>query len=134
MGEPVKIADLARNMIGLSGMSVRDAANPDGDISIEFTGLRPGEKLFEELFIDGAAQNTIHPRIKMARERFVTFHELDAHLSELISAVESGDPIKVRMKLSDLVRPDGGEPQSHTAEANDWHPLGGRSAWYGKVS
>lgn len=134
MGEPVKIADLARNMIGLSGMSVRDAANPDGDISIEFTGLRPGEKLFEELFIDGAAQNTVHPRIKMARERFVTSHELDAHLSELISAVKSGDPIKVRMKLSDLVRPDGRDAQSHNPEANDWHPLGERSASYGKVS
>jgi len=68
MGEPVRIADLARQMIELSGLRVRDQNTPDGDISIEFTGLRPGEKLYEELLISADDQPTDHPLIRRAQE------------------------------------------------------------------
>jgi FlaA1/EpsC-like NDP-sugar epimerase len=68
MGEPVRIADLARQMIELSGLRVRDESTPDGDISIEFTGLRPGEKLYEELLISANDQPTGHPLIRRAKE------------------------------------------------------------------
>ncbi|EIR2650778.1 polysaccharide biosynthesis protein, partial [Shigella sonnei] len=66
MGDPVKIYDLAKRMIRLSGLSVRDDKNPDGDIAIEVTGLRPGEKLYEELLIGDSVQGTSHPRIMTA--------------------------------------------------------------------
>ena len=68
MGEPVKIVDLARRMINLSGLSVRDANNPHGDIEIAFAGLRPGEKLYEELLIGNDVLGTSHPRIMKARK------------------------------------------------------------------
>lgn len=75
MGEPVRIYDLAQQMIQLSGLQVRDAANTDGDIEITETGLRPGEKLFEELLIEEGAQPSHHPRIMIAKEPFV--HAID---------------------------------------------------------
>jgi FlaA1/EpsC-like NDP-sugar epimerase len=71
MGEPIKIADLARNMITLSGLTARDENHPTGDIEISYVGLRPGEKLYEELFVGDDAVETTHPRIKMARERSI---------------------------------------------------------------
>ena len=67
MGQPIKILDLARRMIELSGLTVKDAQNPDGDIEIEISGLRPGEKLYEELLIGENPQHTSHPRILRAR-------------------------------------------------------------------
>lgn len=75
MGEPIRIYDLAQQMIQLSGLQVKDAVNPDGDIEITETGLRPGEKLFEELLIEEGAQPSAHPRVMIAREPFV--HGLD---------------------------------------------------------
>lgn len=66
MGDPVKIVDLACRMIELSGLSVRDDANPEGDIAIEIVGLRPAEKLYEELLIGDNPQSTAHPRIMTA--------------------------------------------------------------------
>jgi len=71
MGEPVKIADMARNMIRLTWRSVRDTEHPTGEIQIQFTGLRPGEKLYEELIIGGDIDRTTHPAIMTAREGFV---------------------------------------------------------------
>jgi FlaA1/EpsC-like NDP-sugar epimerase len=71
MGEPVKLVDLARQMMELSGCSIRDSKNPDGDIAITFTGLRPGEKLYEELLLSDSDQSTGHPLIRMANERFL---------------------------------------------------------------
>ncbi len=70
MGQPVRIIELARRMVELSGHAVRDEANPDGDIEIEITGLRPGEKLYEELLIGDDPSPTAHPRIMKAREGF----------------------------------------------------------------
>ena len=70
MGDPIKIIDLAKQMINLSGLSVKDKKNKNGDIEIIFTGLREGEKLFEELLIEGKSQITVHPRILKAREKY----------------------------------------------------------------
>jgi FlaA1/EpsC-like NDP-sugar epimerase len=89
MGEPVRIADLARQMIELSGLRVRDAANPQGDIAIHYTGLRPGEKLYEELLISSDAVPTAHPLIRRANEPAhppVWFRSLLADLDQALSS------------------------------------------------
>ena len=75
MGEPVRIKALAEQMVRLSGLSLRDSANPDGDIEIVCTGLRPGEKLYEELLIDAESHPTVHPLIYRAQERSIPPHE-----------------------------------------------------------
>ncbi len=103
MGEPVKIVDLARNMIELSGLKVRDAACPDGDIAIEVVGLRPGEKLFEELLIGDSDEQTIHPRIRKAREPKLSWQELSPHLDALKQAIETSDAKAVRGGLQIVV-------------------------------
>jgi FlaA1/EpsC-like NDP-sugar epimerase len=109
MGDPIKISELARNMITLSGMTVRDEASPMGDIEIVYVGLRPGEKLYEELFVGGASVETTHPRIKMAKERFLPLAELDPFLSRLKEGIVSVDRSAVRGSLRDLVAPDQGQ-------------------------
>ena len=91
MGEPVRIADLARQMIQLSGFSVRDASNPRGEIALEFTGLRPGEKLFEELLISADDSPTDHPLISQAREGFMAADQLDALMACLLKAIDARD-------------------------------------------
>lgn len=106
MGEPVKIAELARNMITLSGMTVRDEQNPTGDIEIVYVGLRPGEKLYEELFVGEETRETTHPRINMAKERFLPLDELLPHIEALSAAVRSNDAQAVRDKLGELLLPD----------------------------
>jgi len=83
MGETVKIADLARRMVELSGLSVRDEAEPDGDIEIVITGLRPGEKLYEELLLGDDPQPTVHPKIQRAQDPFIPWHELEVELETL---------------------------------------------------
>lgn len=106
MGEPIRIADLARNMIGLSGMTVRDEANLTGDIEISYVGLRPGEKLYEELFVGEEALETAHPRIKMAKERFISFAELRPHIEALRAMISTADAAAVRSKLQELTESD----------------------------
>lgn len=91
MGEPVRIADLARQMIELSGLRLRDEQNPDGDIRIEYTGLRPGEKLYEELLIDTLDQPTDHPLIRRACEPNPPDHILKPLLNELENALSLWD-------------------------------------------
>ncbi|MDQ2078350.1 nucleoside-diphosphate sugar epimerase/dehydratase [Marinimicrobium sp. ABcell2] len=83
MGEPVKIVDLAKRMIHLSGLKVRSEKNPNGDISIDYTGLRPGEKLFEELLIGDTVAGTQHPRIMRAEEHSLTWEETKLMLDEM---------------------------------------------------
>jgi FlaA1/EpsC-like NDP-sugar epimerase len=83
MGTPVKIKDLAEKMVRLSGRSIRDASNPHGDISIEVNGLRPGEKMHEELLIDGDANGTMHPRILEMQESVSDLASLGADLSRV---------------------------------------------------
>src|SRR3546814_12019283 len=83
MGQPVKIMDLARRMVELSGLTVKDEQHPDGDIEIAVTGLRPGEKLYEELLIGDNPKPTVHPRIMKAHEDFIPWAEFEAKLTEI---------------------------------------------------
>ena len=103
MGEPVKIQDLARRMIALTGCTVRDEKNPDGDIEIEYTGLRPAEKLFEELLIGSDVSGTQHPRIMRAEEDYLDFDVLDALVGELEAASQALDRVRTRQILLDSV-------------------------------
>jgi len=91
MGSPIKILSLAKRMIELSGYSVKDVNNPSGDIEIVYIGLRSGEKLHEELFIDHSSESTIHSKIYRANERFIPLVELEKHLSFLHQCLLVGD-------------------------------------------
>lgn len=91
MGEPVKIAELAKRMINLNGMELIDENNPEGDVEIKYTGLRPGEKLYEELLIGGDVISTAHKRILKAKEKFIPYDELDIYIDQLKLAEETGN-------------------------------------------
>ena len=104
MGKPVKILDLAHRMINLMGMTVRDAEHPDGDIEIEFVGLRPAEKLFEELLIGSNVSGTGHPRIMRADEDCLTMEVLSELLDQLIQASQDLDYEKARKILLTVVK------------------------------
>jgi len=110
MGEPVRILDLAEKMIRLSGLRLKDKFNPNGDIEIKFTGLRPGEKLYEELLIGGNVSKTDNPMILRAEEEMLTWDDLKLILDELELAVDSGDQGKLRQLLIKAV--PGFKPQS----------------------
>lgn len=100
MGEPVKIVDLAKNLIQLSGLSVKDENNPKGDIEITYTGLRPGEKLYEELLIGGDnVRKTAHPRIMTAEEVYLPFEQLSEVLSELENSCKDANYMAIRQTL-----------------------------------
>jgi len=103
MGQPVKIVDLARRMVELSGLTVKDEQNPEGDIEIEITGLRPGEKLYEELLIGDNPSPTLHPRIMKAREDFLPWPELQAKLAALEMALSVNDVSTIRVLMQQLV-------------------------------
>lgn len=103
MGQPVKIRDLARRMVELSGLLVRDEEEPNGDIAIEIIGLRPGEKLYEELLIGDNPIKTSHRRIMKARERAMPWSELEQHLSELQLACTNQDNRKISLILTEIV-------------------------------
>lgn len=99
MGEPVKIVDLARRMIELTGLEVRDAEHPDGDIEITFSGLRPGEKLYEELLIGDNVSGTRHPKIMRAEEDTLTRPQLERFLAMLDEAEQQHDCCQARSVL-----------------------------------
>lgn len=103
MGQPVKIMDLARRMIELSGLTIRDANDPDGDIEIAITGLRPGEKLFEELLIGDNPKPTTHLRIMKAHEDFLPWPVLAQQLRRLQRALDDNDVSLMRKVLQELV-------------------------------
>ncbi|NMY11375.1 polysaccharide biosynthesis protein [Pseudomonas veronii] len=110
MGDPVRIVELAEKMVHLSGLSVRSERNPHGDIAIEFTGLRPGEKLYEELLIGDNVVATQHPMIMSANEDYLAWDVLKDKLTELLTAVEQDDYTRVRQLLRETVSgysPDG---------------------------
>lgn len=96
MGDPVRIIDLAQKMIHLSGLEIKDDNHPGGDIEISFTGLRPGEKLYEELLIGENVTTTGHVRIMRAEEEIIPWRQLEKALSILASAVEKDDSWKIR--------------------------------------
>ena len=104
MGEPVKIIDLARRMVQLSGLSVRDAEHPQGDIEIAVTGLRPGEKLYEELLIGDNPEPTAHPRIMKAHEDFLPWAQLARELTKLRHAADAGDVLGIKWVLRTCVQ------------------------------
>ncbi|MGY5803434.1 polysaccharide biosynthesis protein [Rhizobium sp. LEGMi12c] len=114
MGEPVRIADLARRMVELSGLTVRDEDEPDGDIELEITGLRPGEKLYEELLIGDNPQPTNHPRIMQAKEDFLPWSELSKRLAALEAALDENDIPLARALLQKLV--SGYAPSSEVVD------------------
>jgi FlaA1/EpsC-like NDP-sugar epimerase len=115
MGEPVRILDLARRMISLHGLRVRDGAHPDGEISIVFSGLRPGEKLFEELLIGTNASGTSHPKILRAEETFLQVSKLESYLRDLQEASANVDA----RRAYEVLR----------AAVHDFRPLGETSDW-----
>jgi FlaA1/EpsC-like NDP-sugar epimerase len=100
MGQPVRILDLARRMVELSGLSVRDAENPAGDIAISVTGLRPGEKLYEELLIGDNPEPTGHPRIMKAHEPAMDWSALEPELVLLEAAAQAGDVTAIKQCLA----------------------------------
>lgn len=115
MGEPVRIADMARKMIQLSGYTVREPDWPEGDIEICTTGLRPGEKLYEELLIGDNTRPTDHPRILAAHEAFTPWPQLKAELTQLASLMAAEDHAAIRLMLQRMV--SGYTPDS---ELVDW--------------
>jgi FlaA1/EpsC-like NDP-sugar epimerase len=104
MGEPVRIVDLARNMIELSGLTVRSDDDSDGDIEIVTVGMRPGEKLYEELLIGNNPSATTHPRIMMASEHHLPWAQLRPRLDDLEQLIERGEVEAARNLLCELVR------------------------------
>lgn len=103
MGEPVKIYDLARRMVQLSGLSVRDELNPHGDIEIVITGLRPGEKLYEELLIGENPISTTHTRIMMARENFLPFVDLMNEILAIQNLIANGSIDQLYAQLAKVI-------------------------------
>ena len=103
MGQPVRIVDLARRMIGLAGRTVRDATHPNGDIEIQFTGLRPGEKLYEELLIGNNVSGTEHPMIMRAVEHHLPWVQLEPLLLQLDASARNGDCETMLATLKTLV-------------------------------
>ncbi|EGR0046522.1 polysaccharide biosynthesis protein [Vibrio vulnificus] len=108
MGEPVKIVDLAKNLIQLSGLEVKSSDKPNGDIEIKFTGLRPGEKLYEELLIGDNVEGTDHERIMTANEQFLPLEEFNQILDNLDRACHEFDHETIRQIL--LETPTGFNP------------------------
>jgi FlaA1/EpsC-like NDP-sugar epimerase len=103
MGDPVKIIDLARRMVELSGLTVKDEANQDGDIEFVMTGQRPGEKLYEELLIGDNPEATTHPRIMTAHEEFFLWERLEVMLEKLTFAMSENDITEVRNLMGIMV-------------------------------
>jgi FlaA1/EpsC-like NDP-sugar epimerase len=116
MGQPVRIYDLAIKMIYLSGLMVKNESNPHGDIEIKITGLRPGEKLYEELLIGDNPQSTAHPKIMKAHEEFLPWDKLEVELEKLNAALEAGDYHSVQNSLKKLV--PGYQPNGDGANWN----------------
>jgi FlaA1/EpsC-like NDP-sugar epimerase len=123
MGSPVKIDDLARTMIKLSGLDVRDEENPDGDVAIDYIGLRQGEKLYEELLIGENTSGTNHPRIMKNSEPFIKLSKLNDELLALEQAIEDYDSDEIEVILKRNVEGYTAEPYSsdpESVEAGDW--------------
>ena len=111
MGEPVRIRDLAEQMVRLSGLTLRDRQNPGGDIEIVCTGLRPGEKLYEELLIDAESQPTVHPLIYRAEERTIPPEKLWAQLFALETVIEAQN-VEVALDLLSTLVPEWQRPKN----------------------
>ena len=104
MGDSIKIKDLIYKMINLSGFTVRDEKNPSGDIAIKITGLRPGEKLYEELLIGDNPEKTDHFKIKKANDSFIPFSQLKKDLHELRNFLDANKIKKIKEILERLIK------------------------------
>jgi FlaA1/EpsC-like NDP-sugar epimerase len=113
MGKPVRIGDLARRMIHLAGLTVRDEQHPDGDIEISYTGLRPAEKLYEELLIGNNVTGTQHPMILRAIEHSLPWDRVQELLNEIVEAMSHYDCQRSLQLLSDVVAEYTPAPQPH---------------------
>ena len=120
MGKPVKIDKMARHMIRLSGLTVADDANPEGDIEIVYPGLRSGEKLFEELLIGGDVSSTRHSRIMCAQEASLSLNELSNYIERFQKLAEAGDTPELVSLLAQLV--DGYESKAEVIDIMDGEP------------
>lgn len=121
MGEPVKIVDLARNMIRLAGFKEKNGTNPSGDIEILFTGLRPGEKLYEELLISSAdAQNTVHPKILRAEEPLLSANQLDKFIALLRAGMIYQDAGLIKSTLFESIDKSGQPNKEENKLSSDW--------------
>ena len=116
MGQPVRIYDLAAKMVYLSGLMVKDELHPHGDIEIQITRLRPGEKLYEELLIGDNPQPTAHPKIMKAYEEFLSWGDLQQELEKLNVALDACDDHLIKTVLKKLV--PGYQPNG---DAVDWN-------------
>ncbi|MCK4795136.1 MAG: polysaccharide biosynthesis protein, partial [Desulfobacteraceae bacterium] len=116
MGDPIKIDDLARSMVRLSGLEICDEDNPEGDIAIEYTGLRPGEKLYEELLIGDSVVGTEHPKIMRAVEETLPLEKILHYLDEFEAARNNFETEKVKLLLKEVV-------SGYTAEKNIVDPV-----------
>jgi FlaA1/EpsC-like NDP-sugar epimerase len=137
MGEPVRIKDLAEQMVRLSGLSLRDSRNPGGDIEIVCTGLRPGEKLYEELLIDAESELTEHPLIYRAHERAVPPAELWPQIDALEAAIRRQDATRALEVLAGLVpewQRDGGANGSRDTKGDDAEQKGSQASLTGLES
>lgn len=114
MGEPVNIFDMAKKLIHLSGLEVKDSENPDGDIEIVYSGLRPGEKLFEELLIDENVSPTDHPLIMSANEDHSNWATISGQIDQLKKAIVINDAEAGRLLLVDAIK--GFHPQCDVAD------------------
>ena len=103
MGEPIKILSLAKQMISLSGLTIKNQNNPNGDIEIIFTGLRPGEKLYEELLLSKSPIKTKHPKIYRSKEPFILQEKLFKEIDLLKILIENNDLEKILEKIKKIV-------------------------------
>ena len=104
MGSSVKIKDLIYKMIKLSGFEIKDKNNPDGDIEVQIIGLRPGEKLYEELLIGDNPEKTIHPKISKASDPSISYDELDSGLRSLNNLINDNKISEVKDLLDKLLK------------------------------
>jgi FlaA1/EpsC-like NDP-sugar epimerase len=117
MGEPVRIADLAKRLIQLSGLTLREGSEGVGEIGIRFTGLRPGEKLYEELLLGDNVLESRHPRVMRALEQHISWEQLAPQLAALEVACQSDDVGSLRRILGSLVQDFPVEPVVYSATA-----------------
>jgi FlaA1/EpsC-like NDP-sugar epimerase len=103
MGDPLEILSIAKKMIWLSGLSVKSKLNPEGDIEIETVGLRPGEKLYEELLIEGNPRKTAHPKILVGSESFLAWPDVERAVTKLLEAAIASEKDEVLAILSSVV-------------------------------
>ena len=103
MGKSVKIIDLIYKMINLSGFTIKDNKNPTGDIEVKIIGLRPGEKLYEELLIGDNPQKTFHEKIQKTQDPFIPYDQLKIDLDSLSKLIEDNKTTEVKKMLNKLI-------------------------------